>query len=268
VWVTSGTSATTAQVTLSASVQDPTGLALVGAKMTFIDITNGKVLAADVPVAPVQNQPNATGTANKIVTLSTGQYGAESYLIRVVMTGNYDNTDQPTDDKTATVVVAKPAITNETIGVGEFAGLPTSAGVYKGAVGEEGSFTIGLKYNKSGANLQGKITVSVPQSDGSIIYFKSNSISSMAVTNGSPKTSTIYTKSTVYRVMPDASVVTIDGNVTLRIDTSDGSPDKVGVTVLSSKDSTLFYSNQWLLQSNVWKTVTEAVNAGGFVTIN
>ena len=68
--------------------------------------------------------------------------------------------------------------------------------------------------------------------------------------------------------MPDASVVTIDGNVTLRIDASDGTPDKVGVTVLSSKDSTLFYSNQWLLQSNVWKTVTEAVNAGGFVTIN
>jgi hypothetical protein len=218
VWVTSGTSATTAQVTLSASVQDPSGLALVGAKMTFIDITNGlpgKVLAADVPVAAVQNQPNATGTANKIVTLSTGQYGAESYLIRVVMTGNYDNTDQPTDDKTATVVVAKPAATNETSGGGEYVGLGTSAGLYKGAVGEDGTFSIGMKYNKGGANLQGKITVSVPQADGSIVYFKSNSISSMAVvSNKTPKTSTIYTKSTVYRVMPDASMVTIDGNVT------------------------------------------------------
>src|SRR5204863_10129475 len=122
-----------------------------------------------------------------------------------------------------------PAATNETTGAGAYAGLSTSAGLYKGVVGPggNGSFTVGMKYNKGGANLQGKITVSVPQPDGSVVYFKSNSISSMTVVNGNPKTSTIYTKASGYRVMPDGSQVTLDGNVTLRLDSEAGATDKV-----------------------------------------
>src|SRR5438046_9986844 len=44
-FVTSGTSSTTAQVTLSASVQDPTGTALVGATMELIDTSTGRAPA-------------------------------------------------------------------------------------------------------------------------------------------------------------------------------------------------------------------------------
>ena len=259
-WVTSGSKSTTAQVTLSASVQDVTGVALVGATVSFKDLGTGKYLATNVKVAPVANAPG-TGTANTIVTLSSGQYGAESYLILVEMTGGYDNTLQPAGDKTAVVAVAKPAATNQTIGIGSFAALSSAAGTFKGN-GDDVGYTIGLSYTKSGANLKGKVTISVPQADG-VLWIKSNAISSMAaVTATNPKTSTIYTKATVYKATP-AGVVTIDGNVSLRIDAVDGSPDKVGVTVLSSKDSTLYYSNQWLLVptggQSVWKTVPETV---------
>jgi hypothetical protein len=237
--------------------------------MDFIDTSTGKALATGVKVSQVPNSAANTGTANAIVTLSSGQYGADSYLILVVMTGNYNNTAQATDDKTADVVVAKPAATNQTTGVGTITQLTTAAGTYKGSglVGDPVTFSVGLTYNKSGANLQGKITLAVPQGDGSVVYVKSNSISSMAVTPGSgiTKNSTIYTKATVYKVLGN-SMVTIDGNVTLRLDALDnGMSDGVGFTVLSSKDSKLYYSNQWVLSGTTWKTVLEALT--GMVSV-
>jgi MBG domain (YGX type)/Bacterial Ig-like domain (group 3)/YDG domain len=276
-FVTSGSSSTTAQVTLSASVQDPTGTALTGATMDFIDVTNGlpgKTLATGVKVSPVPNSPANTGTANTIVTLSSGQYGASSYLVLVKMTGNYDNSAQPTDDKTATVTVVKPATTNQTTGGGTIAWLSKAAGTYKGN-GNDVSFCVGLSYNKSGSNLQGNIQLMVPQTDGSVVYIKSNSISSMAVQTGSsfpyPKTSTIYTKASVYKIMNNGSQVSIDGGASFRIDSYDSNaitpPDQIGFTVLSSKDSSLEYSNNWALDTsktpNVWKTLMEALKTGG-----
>jgi hypothetical protein len=109
----------------------------------------------------------------------------------------------------------------------------------------------------------------VPQPDGSVLYVKSSSISSMAVA-GAPgnKTATIYTKSAVYKVLA-SSVTTIDGNVTLRMDVSDnGMSDYVGFTVLSSKDSTLYYSNNWLLSGTTWNTVLELVNSPEILNVN
>jgi hypothetical protein len=279
-FVTSGSSSTTAQVTLSASVQDPTGTALVGATMTFTDITNGapgNVLASNVPVSQVPGSPANTGTANKIVTLSTGNYGASSYLIKVTMTGNYNNNAQPIDNKTATVTVVQPAATNQTTGGGTIAHLTSAAGTYAGNTMPV-SFSVGLSYNKSGSSLQGQIVVMVPQTDGSILYVKSNSISSMAVQpvandpHGA-KTSTIYTKASVYKVMSDGSQVSIDGGCSFRIDSLDTkytTPSQVGFTVLSSKNSTLYYSNNWALNTsvtpNVWQTIMEQLT--GLITIN
>jgi len=261
-WVTSGASATTAQVTLSASVQDPTGVALVGAKMDFVDAGTGRVLAAGVPVAAVANATIPTGTANAVVTLGSGQYGAESYLIMVVMTGNYTNAAQAADDKTATLTVAKPASTNQTIGAGTIAALATAAGTYKGN-GDDVTFTVGLSYNKSGSNLQGKATLVVPQADG-VLVVKSNAISSMTVSSKQGvRYSTIYTKASISKVLSNATVVTLEGNVTLRIDSADGGTDQIGLTVLSTKDSTMFYSNQWLLDgNNTWRTALEALKSG------
>ena len=118
IFVSSGSSSTTAKVTLTASLQAVSEQSALGTgTVSFIDANTGKVLAANVPVQPVAGQPNV-GTANTNITLSTGQFGAESYLIRVVATGNYTNDDQDDADKTATVVAMKPTTTNSTIGGG------------------------------------------------------------------------------------------------------------------------------------------------------
>jgi len=266
-FVTSGSSSTTAQVTLSASVQDPTGLGLSGAKVDFIDATpggTGKTLATGVSVSPVQNAL-FTGTANVIVTLSTGQYGSQSYQILVQMTGNYDNKLQPLVDKTAAVIVMQPPASYQTTGGGTFAGPSTAAGAYAG--NGDGAFCVGLTYTSKLTNLKGQISLTIPQADGTV-YVKSNSLSSMAVTGtGDSQSATIYAKSSMIEVI-NGTTVTIDGNVTLRMDVTEGkpgNPGSVGFTVLSSKDSSLYYSNNW--QSvppttppggqNVWKTVLE-----------
>ena len=213
-------------------------------------------------MSPVDGQLN-TGTANTIVTLSTGQYGAEDYLIRVETSDNYNNDAQSEDDKTAVVVCMKPAETNQTIGGGYFEPV-APAGTYSGDASEEVTFSVGLQYNKSGTNLQGKASLAIPQMDGSIVYVKSNSLSSMkVVTTNGDKTSTIYTKASIYRVNGGA-VTSIDGNVTFRVDVFDKNglvnttDDEVGFTVLSSKGSTLYYSNRWVLtEKNAWQTKTQ-----------
>jgi uncharacterized repeat protein (TIGR01451 family) len=97
-FVTSGSSSTTAQVTLSASVADPDRehSILTNATVTFKDLLSNKVLATGVKVAPVSNTDTATGTANTVVTLSTGQYGAQEYLVEVTLNGFYQNYRSPT----------------------------------------------------------------------------------------------------------------------------------------------------------------------------
>ncbi|MEK6273401.1 MAG: MBG domain-containing protein, partial [Actinomycetota bacterium] len=263
VFVSSGSSSTTAKVTLTASLQAATGLTLGTATVNFIDVTTGKVLAANVPVQPVAGQTNV-GTANTNITLSTGQFGAESYLIRVVATGNYTNDDQDDADKTATVVAMKPTTINSTIGGGSINPL-VPRGTYAGDLDEDATFSIGMQYTSKGTNLKGKITLYVPQADGSIILVKSNSISSMKVTGTTTKTSTVYTKASISRL--DGGVVTaIEGNVTLRVDVLEPSTgpanSEVGFTVLSTSNSRLFYSNRWVLENNVWKTKTQTLEAG------
>src|SRR5262249_5298848 len=87
-------------------------------------------------------------------------------------------------------------------------------------------------------------------------YIKSNSISSVSGTNasnGNPGTATIYTKASIFKVAADGSSAGLDGNVSLRIDVLDGQygqtspvPSQIGITALSSKNSALWYSNNWI----------------------
>ena len=137
VFVSSGSKSTTAKVTLTASLQAVEGLTLGNAKVKFIDANTGKVLAAKVPVQPVAGETNV-GTANTNVTLRTGKYGAESYLIRVVATGDYTNDDQDDADKTITVLAKKPT-TNSTVGSGAIDPL-VPRGTYAGDLDEDATF--------------------------------------------------------------------------------------------------------------------------------
>ena len=81
-------------------------------------------------------------------------------------------------------------------------------------------------------------------------YIKSNSITSVAFSGG--KDVTVYTKASIYRIDGAGKTISIDGAVTLRMDAHDGGTnDTIGFTVLSSKDGSLYYSNNW-----VWDPAT------------
>jgi hypothetical protein len=91
---------------------------------------------------------------------------------------------------------------------------------------------------------------------------------------------TIYTKASIYSVSPSGTQTSIDGNVTLRVDAHEGcttSPscsgsggDTIGFTVLSSKDGSLYYSNNWQYSQAIlgWTTIQQAVSPYSAVVIN
>jgi hypothetical protein len=304
---TSGTSSTTAQVTLSASVQDTTGSGadLTKAAVTFTDLLTGTVLASNVPVSVVQGSTVPTGTANTIVTLSSGKYGEQEYEIQVSLVGSaFQNCQQTGGPYTAggnTYCPSGPAI--NTVSQTAYAAahanvavmvpptqysmqggasvpiLSTAAGKYGDATSV--SYGIGMQYNNKGTNPQGQIQLMLKRPDGNIYYVKSNSITSLAFQGNYPsKDVTIYTKASIYSVSPSGTLTSIDGNVTLRVDAHEGcttSPgcsssggDTIGFTVLSSKDGSLYYSNNWQYSQAIlgWTTIQEAVNPYSAVVIN
>jgi hypothetical protein len=282
-FMTSGSSSTTVQATLSASVVSDAG-SIANAKVTFTDVATGTVLAKGVKVSPVQGSTVPTGTANTVVTLSSGKYGANSYVVQVkldVGAGSfYYNTEQLADATSrayATLTVMIPPTTNSMQGdatIGTSGVAP--AGTYGDASGVH--YSAGLTYNKSGTNPQGQIMLTFPRTSG-MYYVKSNSITSFACTTpgfatGTPcKDLTVYTKASVYKVDASGTITSIEGNVTLRMDAHDGgsSGDTIGLTVLSSKDGSLYYSNNWTYDtpSKSWRTVQQGVsNNGSAVVIN
>jgi hypothetical protein len=218
-----------------------------------MDPTTGyeTLLAGNVAVSPVTGAPYS-GTANAVVNLPVG-----SYWIDVEASGNYSSTGEQYIQKTGLIFITKPAVSNTITGCGTFTTTTSAAGTYASQIGA--SFTVKLTYNKGGANPQGQILISIPQSDGSTIIIKSNAINSVAVT---ASTATVYTKASIYRVSSTGVVQSIDGNATLRMDITNGnqaSGSQVGFTVLSSKDSSLYYSNDWAVNSvGAWITLPDS----------
>jgi len=242
-----------------------------------------------VKVSPVSNSDTHTGTANTVVMLSTGQYGAQQYLIEVKVTGSYYNTQQtgatpgtpPYEATHAMVSVMIPATAYSAQGAGTLDPLSSAAGQYGDAT--QVGYTVGMKYNSKGTSPQGQVQLVVQRSDGTY-YIKSNSISSLAfaakVGTQPSKDVTIYTKASIYKVANNGVLTSVDGGVTLRVDAHEGcgtSPgcsgtggDSIGFTVLSSKDSSLYYSNNWVFDSLTlaWKTVKQPVSGATAVVIN
>jgi hypothetical protein len=275
--VTSGPNSSSAQVTLSASVVGAAG-DITNARVTFIDDLTHVALAKGVKVTPVAGSTTPTGTANVVVNLGAGKYGAQGYLIRVVLDtaagSSYENTAQladPTSEAYATITVMVPGGTNTAKGDADLTPL-APAGTY--GTGTDIHYTIGLKYNKGGSNPQGQILLSFDLG-GYRYYVKSNSINSIACTKtGSPcHDLTIYTKASIYRVDGLGVTTSVDGNVTLRVDIHDAggtaTGDTIGFTVLSSKSGTLYYSNNWTYDATAkaWRTVQQPVSATNGVAV-
>jgi hypothetical protein len=103
----------------------------------------------------------------------------------------------------------------------------------------------------------------LPRSDG-IYYVKSNSITSVAFSGTNNKDVTVYTKASIYKIDSSGNSISVDGGVTLRLDAHDGGtsgPDTIGFTVLSTKTSSLYYSNNWAYDASIlgWRTVQQTV---------
>ena len=165
-------------------------------------------------------------------------------------------------------------------GAGSLTKLASSAGQYGDA--SSAQYTVGMKYNSKGTNPQGQVQLVLTRSDGTY-YVKSNSITSLAFASGPTgqpsKDVTIYTKASLYKIS-NGQLISIDGGVTLRVDAHEGcstSPncsgtggDTIGFTVLSGKDSSLYYSNSWQYASDTlsWRTVQQDVAGPAGVVIN
>jgi hypothetical protein len=282
-FVTSGSSSTTAQVTLSASVLGSSGL-ISTAKVEFWDITPGRtptLLAGNVPVSPVNGSTSITGTANTIVTLSTGKYGEQDYLIEVRVTGNYTNTQQTSAPANTspymaahpTVTVMQPATSNTIKASGEIAVLPTSAGTFGTGIIGNVHYSVALQYNKGGTNPQGQILIWYDRIENGTTwtyYIKSNSLSSISITpaSGTPTGATVYTKSSIFKInKATGATVSVDGNVSLRMDVADGKytttsqGDQIAFTVLSSKTGELYYANNWQYDPTIlgWRCVLQDI---------
>jgi hypothetical protein len=277
-------------VTLTASIADPDGLGNVAAgTVDFYDLTSGKILASGIKVSPVSNTDTRTGTATTTVTLSTGQYGALAYLIEVRLNGQYTNTQQtgaepgspPYEAAHPRVTVMIPPTKFSVQGAASLAKLPAAAGAYAdaGSVG----YTIGMQYNSKGTSPQGQVQLIIQRPSGTY-YVKSNSISSLAfsgaVGTAPAKDVTIYAKASIYKIASNGTQTSVDGGVTLRVDAHEGcmsspnctgSPgDTIGFTVLSGKDSSLYYSNNWAYDSvtKSFRTLQQSVTSPNGVVIN
>jgi hypothetical protein len=149
--------------------------------------------------------------------------------------------------------------------------LSTSAGTYR----TDKISTVGaaMNYNKSGANLQGQINIVVPQSDGqTTIFLKTTALSSMAANTTDPTVSrvTVYAKGTASRLNPDGTTTALEGNLSFRFDIEDptsagAGQSRVAVTVMSGKDSTLLYSNNWTFDNTqkAWRTLVQPLSPTG-----
>jgi hypothetical protein len=145
-----------------------------------------------------------------------------------------------------------------------------TAGSYAGAA----SYVVALNYTSGKSyNPQGNVLVTIRKADANgVIHtyvIKTNSITSLTfapqATPTSPKQATLYAKASIYEVVTNAngttSNISIDGNVTVRVDMTDGGngvADSIGFTILS-KSSELYYSNNWVYSpaAGGWNTVAE-----------
>ena len=257
-FVTSSASATTAQVTLAASVRDARGAVVANATVDFIDAATGKVLAKGV-------KTSANGTASAVVTLSTGTYGSQLYNILVKLTGDCDNDSQKVGDKSASIVVSRAAASNEIIGGGTIASTTSTAGSL--AASGVTTWSVGVNSSRSGSNVAGQVALAYRLADGSLVTIKSSALSSMTVTNvAGGKNVTINAKAVVSRTGSDGKSIGSDASVTVRVDmVSVNGVNQIGFTVLSTgKDTDLYYASAWVYDTatKTWKTRVTTLSSG------
>jgi hypothetical protein len=251
-------SGSTAQVLLSATIQDITGfdpaLSLPTpdnyagdirfATVTFKDRVSGAVLASGVPVVLVSGGDTTLGTATATAVMSLSGADAETFQIQVIVNGFYTRDDVSDDG----LVTLSPAIPNSVTG-GGFLRVESSAGTYSADVDSRVNLGFNASYTPNGSKPKGHANIVFRRTVGGAVHtfqIKSTAINSVGVNPSSPNRAEFNSKANLTDVTDPYNPVPIAGNLTLLATITDngepGTADTIGVT-LYDKDGQLLFSN-------------------------
>ena len=257
----------------------------MNATVTFKDLLTNKILATGVKVTPVSSSDTKTGTANTVVTLSTGQYGAQEYLIEVTLGGSYKNTQQlPAPYGTATV--GSPAVQRRSpdrhgddpqhaqhdAGSRQPPKLTTAAGTYGDAS------TCQLRRRPQVQQQRHEPSGTDPPDPAAGRWHLLRQVELDHVASRSPgrRTRRVGRHGVHEGKHLQGQLVWSSDEHRRRCHPEDGrarwlhtanrcsSGDTIGFTVLSTKTSSLYYSNNWVFDSSTlsWKTMKQGVGTG------
>jgi len=267
---TTGSSSSTATLTLTASLRNRIGYAgdIRTAKVSFY-VRNGITLtpitgAQNLPVGLVTASDSTVGTAGTTVQYSIGNNTAAILDIAVKVSGNYTADDPATDQS---VMIAVPVPGGQICGGGTIDNATGfgSSGFLKGSAANPAVFTFFVKYTKSGSNPQGGVEITVRsfyKTDGSLdtslhtYRLKSTAISVLAVNNtntdqpapGLKAHSAQFSSKANVAEIVNGSEVSVEGNCIMQITMTEASPtscagDTLAISVQRSKGGLWFTSN-------------------------
>jgi len=264
--------ATTATVTLRATIQDITAVptdpsydpypgVITNATVTFVNRDLGNaVIAANLPVTLIGSDAK-TGTASFSWTVSLGSAPSVQYNIGIIVNGYH--TDNSAGEDT---IVTVSQLTPGSINGGGYLVVQSSAGAYAGSAGMKNNFGFNVQNTKTG--VKGNINAII-RSNGHIYQIKGNSMTSLYTSIPPsypmiPSTGTFNGKATIQDVTnPNAQPISLDGNATLQVtltDYSQPTKDTIGITVWS-KTGVLDFSSNW----NGAKTLEQTLGGGNLV---
>lgn len=281
---TSSLTSTTANVLLTATIQDITAVTIDPAYdanpgdirntvVRFINRETGALLCT-APVGLVNPADLKTGTISCATTLSVDSTGAQQYTIGIIVDDyngqqSYYLRNQSEEDG---VVNVYQAVTGMITGGGYLTMYtPTkSAGQYVGDAGKKTNFGFNVKYNKNGTNLQGNLNFII-RSGGRVYQVKSNSMNSLGITPSkctstatNPCLATFTSKANLTDITNPAGPISLGGNLNMIVTMTDkgepGSSDTFGITLYGSSNQILFSSN-W----DTTKTIEQLLGGGNVV---
>jgi hypothetical protein len=276
---TTNVNSNSATVLLAAELKDPNLPAgnIKAAKVTFYYVSESGGLspiagATNLPVGLVNVNDLTLGTASAIVQLNIGNLNSSSYQIAIGVSGGYTN-DPFNANSQVIVTVSKPIGTGYIVGGSQLANNGNSAGLIKGAVGENTDYGFNVQYTKSGKNPQGKVSFIVRsyyKTGGTLdnvehtYLINSNDISTFnTIVNKGAGTATFTSKANLNEQLADGSVVNIEGGDNLQLIVSqNGCDQKVAIT-LFRKAGGIWFANNW----NNTSAVLQQVNAASTVYV-
>jgi hypothetical protein len=290
---TSSPTSNTATIALSATVvDDADGSSQRGdvrnAKVDFINMNGSDISGLDeglnVGLVNPSDETVGNSTLSCVAALSNqvAASGGTTYCIKVQVSGDYYKPAY--DQETITVVVPG----SDFVTGGGSIILTHPAGEYAGDVGSKTNFGFNMKWNSSGKNLAGQITVlfrrwetTTRMFEGSLTDFtgwhiykiKSNAINSMAIVNVNIdgeafKKAVLSTKANLTREAPDGFIESLGGNLDLSMDVlenqevTNGSKDRISIILRrpSTKNSggAVLFASNW----NGTRAVDQQIKGG------